>query len=224
MKWTLKHGRLVTLVFWSMSSRLEESNPATVFLVLCTAHQCGILVFSISVDSFSTGSGGCSWMQNNSTCHNTAASNDCRQGELYSVFPTKPATVSSVQDLFEFICSGPLIEKMGLTPEKVSESIDKWLAYGTQLCRLFKLNELYLTVPQKARFYHYYIPVFLWCEDQISQHRSMFKDGDDIPPLVVYVNFGYIFSFSSYYNLIALLGRPMASLQESSKLYVSYSI
>lgn len=132
-------------------------------------------------------------MQNNSTCHNTAAGNDFRQGELYSVFPTKPAAVSSVQDLFEFICSGPLIDKMGLTPEKISESIDKWLAYGTQLCRLFQLNELYLTAPQKARFYHYYIPVFLWCEDQISQHRSMFKDGEDIPPLVVYVNFENIY-------------------------------
>ncbi|KAF5453181.1 hypothetical protein F2P56_028102 [Juglans regia] len=142
-------------------------------------------LYQIPTHFSKSGSGGCSWMQNNSTCHNTAAGNDCRQGELYSVFPSKPAAVSSVQDLFEFICSGPLIEKMGLTPEKISESIDKWLAYGTQLCRLFQLNELYLTVPQKARFYHYYIPVFLWCEDQISQHRSMFKDGEDIPPLVI---------------------------------------
>ncbi|XWS19037.1 hypothetical protein CRYUN_Cryun32bG0096600 [Craigia yunnanensis] len=48
-----------------------------------------------------------------------------------------------------------------------------------------QLNELYLTIPQKARFYHYYIPVFVWCEDQISQHTSKFKDGEEIPPLVI---------------------------------------
>lgn len=104
---------------------------------------------------------------------------------MYSVFPTKPAEVSSIQDLFEFICSGPLLNKLGMTSEMVSESIDKWLAYGLHLCRLFQLNELYLTIPQKARFYHYYIPVFLWCEQQISDHSSTFKDGEDVTPLVV---------------------------------------
>ncbi|KAK9281318.1 hypothetical protein L1049_004217 [Liquidambar formosana] len=128
---------------------------------------------------------GCSWMKDSSICHETMASRGQRQGPLYSVFPSTPAEVSSVQDLFEFICSGPLIDKLGLTPEMVADSIDKWLRYGLQLCKLFQLNDLYLTVPQKARFYHYYIPVFLWCEDQISHHRSRFKDGEDIPPLVI---------------------------------------
>ncbi|KAE8714682.1 bifunctional aspartate aminotransferase and glutamate/aspartate-prephenate aminotransferase [Hibiscus syriacus] len=110
-----------------------------------------------------------------------------REGPIYSAFPTQPAQVSSVQDLYDFICSGPLLDKVGLTAEKVAESIDKWLFYGSKLCRLFQLNELYLTIPEKARFYHYYIPVFLWCEDQISEHRSKFKDGEEIPPLVVWI-------------------------------------
>ena len=59
------------------------------------------------------------------------------------------------------------------------------LLYGWYLCRLFQLNELFLTEPQKARIYHYYVPVFLWCEQQITEHQSKFKDGEDIPPLVV---------------------------------------
>ncbi|KAG4958760.1 hypothetical protein JHK87_035393 [Glycine soja] len=58
------------------------------------------------------------------------------------------------------------------------------LLYGWYLCRLFQLNELFLTEPQKARIYHYYVPVFLWCEQQITEHQSKFKDGEDIPPLV----------------------------------------
>lgn len=132
----------------------------------------------------SAGSGS-SWMQESSICHNTAAGNGRQQGPLYSELPTKPAEVSSVQDLYEFICSGPLLDKVGLTRESIAESIDKWLLYGSLLCRLFHLNDLYLNTNQKVRFYHYYIPVFIWCEDQISQHRSGYKEGEDIPPLVI---------------------------------------
>lgn len=108
-----------------------------------------------------------------------------KKSHVYSLFPEKPAAVSSVEDLFEFICAGPLVGKTGLTPEKVAESIDKWLMCGSQLCRLFQLNELYLNDAQKVRIYHYYIPLFLWCEDQISQHASMLKDGEEVPPLVI---------------------------------------
>ncbi|XP_022723876.1 D-glycerate 3-kinase, chloroplastic-like isoform X2 [Durio zibethinus] len=134
---------------------------------------------------FSTSGSGSSWLQDNSMHHDASSGSGLREGSIYSVFPTKPAEVSSVQDLYEFICSGPLVDKVGLTPEKVADSIDKWLFYGSKLCRLFQLNELYLTIPQKARLYHYYIPVFVWCEVQISQHTSRFKDGEEIPPLVI---------------------------------------
>lgn len=124
-------------------------------------------------------------MQDNSVYKDIIANNEKRHGPLHAVFPPTSAKVSSVKDLFEFICSGPLIDKLGFTPETIAESIDKWLEKGSQVCKLFNLNDLFLTTPQKARIYHYYIPVFLWCEQQIADHRSAFKDGDDIPPLVV---------------------------------------
>lgn len=125
-----------------------------------------------------------SWIQDNSPCGDNVVHNGHRQGPVHSGFPIAPAEVSSVKDLFDFICSGPLLDKLGLTSEKVAESIDKWLLYGSKLCRLFQLNELYLTEPQKVRIYHYYVPVFLWCEGEISQHMSTFS-GEDIPPLVI---------------------------------------
>ncbi|KAK1436840.1 hypothetical protein QVD17_02624 [Tagetes erecta] len=128
---------------------------------------------------------GCSWMQDNSTGKDILANSKRNHGPLHSVFPPTAAAVSSVKDLFEFICAGPLIDKLGFTQETIAESIDKWLESGVHICKLFKLNDLYLTTPQKARIYHYYIPVFLWCEKQISDHRSTFKDGDEIPPLVI---------------------------------------
>lgn len=148
-------------------------------------------------------------MQESSTCHNITAGNKRRRGPVYSVFPPKPAEVSSVQDLYEFICSGPLLDKLGLTSDSIAESIDKWLAYGSHLCRVFQLNELYLNTPQKVRFYHYYIPVFLWCEDQISQHMSAVKEGEDIPPLVVRLlhssQWYNPFSSSEFFPLLGLI-------------------
>ncbi|KAM0034715.1 putative glycerate 3-kinase [Helianthus debilis subsp. tardiflorus] len=131
---------------------------------------------------------GCSWMQDNSTYNDIVTNNKRNHGPLHSVFPPRSAEsaeISSVKDLFEFICSGPLIDKLGFTSQTIADSIDKWLENGSHVCKLFQLNDLYLTTPQKARIYHYYIPVFLWCEKQISDHRSTFKDGDDIPPLVL---------------------------------------
>ncbi|XP_057772965.1 D-glycerate 3-kinase, chloroplastic isoform X3 [Salvia miltiorrhiza] len=134
----------------------------------------------------STSSGSrCLWIKGTSSVHDKIAGQERREGLSLSVLPTTAAQVSSVEDLYEFICSGPLLDKVGLNQDKVAESIDKWILCGSQLCRLFRLNELFLTEPQKVRIYHYYIPVFMWCEQEISLHSSKFKDEDDIPPLVI---------------------------------------
>ncbi|KAK9014056.1 hypothetical protein V6N11_005228 [Hibiscus sabdariffa] len=162
-----------SLAFSSLSTQFTSISPSTRF-------SASALHFA----SHNIGSGS-SWLQDNTMNHYASSGSGPREGPIYSVFPSEPAHVSSVQDLYDFICSGPLLDKVGQTAEKVAENIDKWLFYGSKLCRLFQLNELYLTIPEKARFYHYYIPVFLWCEDQISEHRSQFKEGEDIPPLVI---------------------------------------
>ncbi|GAB2221282.1 hypothetical protein Droror1_Dr00012456 [Drosera rotundifolia] len=94
----------------------------------------------------------CKWIQDDSTNHINTADNGRRRSKLFSFFPKSPASVSSVQDLFEFICSGPLLDKVGLTREKIAESIDVCLLFGAKLARLFKLNELYLNDAQKIGF------------------------------------------------------------------------
>lgn len=125
-------------------------------------------------------------MTDASSVHDISDGQRREEGLSLSALPSTAAEVSSVQDLYEFICAGPLLYKVGLHPDKVAESIDKWILCGSHLCRLFRLNELFLTEPQKIRIYHYYIPVFMWCEQEISLHNTKFKDEDDIPPLVVY--------------------------------------
>lgn len=99
-----------------------------------------------------------------------------------------PALIASVQDLYDFICCGPLVDRIGYTSEKIAESIDRWLLAGARVARLFRLNELQLSDAEKARIYHFYIPVFLWCEDEVMVHRARYNDGDDIPPLVIGVS------------------------------------
>lgn len=80
------------------------------------------------------------------------------------------------------------MKKLGFTAERVTETIDKWILYGGYVCRLFRMNELTLSLAEKARIYHYYIPVFLWCEEQIEHHCSRFGDNAEIPPLVIGVS------------------------------------
>ncbi|KAK8930893.1 hypothetical protein KSP39_PZI016388 [Platanthera zijinensis] len=104
------------------------------------------------------------------------------------IFPSSPALVSSVDDLFDFILAGPLLHRMGFTAGKVADGIDRWLLCGGYLSRLFGINELRMTEPEKARVYHYYVPVFLWCEEQVARHSSRFGDADEVPPLVIGVS------------------------------------
>ncbi|KAG0480686.1 hypothetical protein HPP92_011544 [Vanilla planifolia] len=104
-------------------------------------------------------------------------------------FTTSPALVSSVDDLFGFICSGPLLKRLGLTAEKVANGIDKWLLYGGYLCRLFGMSELILTPSEKGRIYHFYVPIFLWCEEQIHRHVSQVGGAEEGPtPLMIGVS------------------------------------
>ncbi|KNA12066.1 hypothetical protein SOVF_129040 isoform A [Spinacia oleracea] len=127
-----------------------------------------------------------SWMEEDLTSNRNTFRNGRRLSHVQLALPARSTVAtSSLEDLFAFICSGPLVDKLGLTEEKIAESIDKWLLCASQLCRIFQLNELILNDAQKVRLYHYYIPVFLWCEDQISQHASKFKDGEEVPPLVI---------------------------------------
>lgn len=107
---------------------------------------------------------------------------------LRSTLPASPTLVSSFSDLFDFICAGPLMKQLGFTAETVAGSIDNWITTGVHLCRLFRLNDLSLSPPERARIYHFYVPVFLWCQEQLKRHRTTFGDDVDVPPLVIGVS------------------------------------
>lgn len=85
------------------------------------------------------------------------------------------------------MCSGPLLEKTRFTKEKVAERIDEWLALGVKLSRQLRFDEFNLSHSEKVRIYHYYVPVFLWCKDELEIHTNKFKSGEEVPPLVVII-------------------------------------
>jgi hypothetical protein len=98
---------------------------------------------------------------------------------------TSPS-ISSLADIYEFICSGPLLAKTGYTKESVAETIDEWLALGVKLSRQLRFNEFALSMSEKVRVYHYYVPVFLWCKRELELHTSKYGEGEDsVPPLVI---------------------------------------
>ncbi|XP_066314750.1 D-glycerate 3-kinase, chloroplastic-like isoform X4 [Miscanthus floridulus] len=127
-----------------------------------------------------------------------------------------PALSASERDLYDFIFSGPLVDRIGHTKEKVAGSIDWWLRCGVQVARLLRLDERRLSEAEKARVYQFYIPVFLWCEDQVVEHRAKYDDGDDIPPLVIGVSApqgsGKTTLVSALDHLFQVAGRKSATL------------
>lgn len=83
------------------------------------------------------------------------------------------------------MCSGPLLKKVGFTEDEVAKTIDEWLALGVKLSRQLQFDEFALSDSEKARIYHYYVPVFLWCKRELEIHSSKFKEGEEVPALVV---------------------------------------
>ncbi|OAE32435.1 hypothetical protein AXG93_3218s1070 [Marchantia polymorpha subsp. ruderalis] len=89
-------------------------------------------------------------------------------------------------DLQDFICSGVLAKKVGATPERVAERLDEWYKLGNQLAHFLKFDEDgKLSEDEKIRIYQYYLPVYFWVRDQLTDHRSRFASGAPIPPFVV---------------------------------------
>jgi D-glycerate 3-kinase len=81
--------------------------------------------------------------------------------------------------------SGPLLKKLGFSAEGVAQRIDEWLALGVKLSRQLRFDAYGLSHSEKVRVYHYYVPVFLWCKHELEMHTSKFKEGEEVPPLVV---------------------------------------
>jgi D-glycerate 3-kinase len=78
-----------------------------------------------------------------------------------------------------------LLAKTGFTKESVAQTIDEWCAIGVKLSRKLGFNEFELSLSEKVRIYHYYVPVFLWCKRELELHTLKYKEGEFVRPLVI---------------------------------------
>jgi len=74
--------------------------------------------------------------------------------------------------LAAYICEGPLLHSCGITPLSVHTDISKWEQIGEQLAKQMGFNHELMDTVQKLRVYHYYLPVYFWCESQLITHRA----------------------------------------------------
>ncbi|WIA13411.1 hypothetical protein OEZ85_006991 [Tetradesmus obliquus] len=89
-----------------------------------------------------------------------------------------------MQDLLEYICGGPLLEAAGITAQQVQQDAATWEKLGRQLARQLGFDHDIMDEVQRLRVYRYYLPVFFWVQQQLTQHKHKFQ-GKDTPPLVL---------------------------------------
>lgn len=92
--------------------------------------------------------------------------------------------MSLQQDLLEYICGGPLLEAAGITAQQVQQDAATWEKLGRQLARQLGFDHDIMDEVQRLRVYRYYLPVFFWVQQQLTQHKHKFQ-GKDTPPLVL---------------------------------------
>lgn len=108
-------------------------------------------------------------------------------------------------DLEQFISQGPLLGKLGTSGRHVADSIEEWRALGAQLSRHLGFDEFKLSESERKRIFHYYVPVFLWCKEQLALHRSRWQDDGPPPPLVV--RLCRVLSYLLHYHTSAIVIR-----------------
>lgn len=100
----------------------------------------------------------------------------------------KAELMPTVTALQEFISQGPLLASCGVALDSIAQDMDRWLALGLRLAEQLKLDHDNLDEIQRKRLYHYYLPVYFWCLDQLAQHRVLHKDSPTIPALVIAIS------------------------------------
>lgn len=87
----------------------------------------------------------------------------------------------------DFILSGPLLSKIGLSEGDILSSFDEWRSLGLALSRQLGFDIDHLSNAERIRVFHYYLPVFFWCRMQLEEHQLLRAQdpGAAISPLII---------------------------------------
>lgn len=96
-----------------------------------------------------------------------------------------PGGTAVQSDLLDYICSGPLLEACGLSPDSVSADIATWERLGRRLAQQLGFEHDAMDDVQRLRVYQYYLPVYFWVDAQMKQHKRQYAGAGGAPPLVL---------------------------------------
>jgi hypothetical protein len=80
----------------------------------------------------------------------------------------------------DYIANGVIARACKLASEDVTRSLESWKKAGSLVASSLGLGSD-LTDIQQQRVYHYYVPVFMWAQEQLKWHKQQTDPG----PLVV---------------------------------------
>lgn len=83
----------------------------------------------------------------------------------------------------DYTSSSPLLKSCGLSTSDIAASLTHWRSKGEEIANNLKFPKTFEALEefQKRRIYQYYLPVYFWCQNQLSAHRASGAVG----PLVV---------------------------------------
>lgn len=85
---------------------------------------------------------------------------------------TDTLMTAEASEIAEYIATGPLLESCGLSAASVHSRAAEWLRLGQRMAVQLGFDHDHLDAVQKLRIYHYYLPVYFWCQGQLDAHRS----------------------------------------------------
>lgn len=97
--------------------------------------------------------------------------------------PAPPAHLLPLADLPAFVARGPLLRKVGLSLEDVQRDAESWAALAHDLAVQLGFDMADVSDSQLRRIFHYYLPVFSWCWQQLQRRRA--EVGEGAAPLVI---------------------------------------
>lgn len=72
----------------------------------------------------------------------------------------------------DFISSSPLLANCGFSKDDVAKNEAEWLNVAALIVQHLELEEENLTTAQRARVYQYYLPVAMWIEGMLAEHKK----------------------------------------------------
>ena len=85
------------------------------------------------------------------------------------------------QKVSSSILASPLLKSCGITSADVDANLDDYIDVSNHMCANLGINTSRMSEAEAARIYQYYLPVYVWCEEQRKEHVRRRGSGKRAP-------------------------------------------